>query len=92
MKPARLPPMLDCALAIFRAAIAMYESEITRFVRDLLEKDPKLRDLQKSNRATWWDKPQDLEEQGEHAASGVGNKGYAYFPLPTAGGVKPEKG
>ena len=84
--------MLDCGLAIFRAAIAMYESEITRFVRDLLEKDPKLRDLQKSNRATWWDKPQDLGEQGEHAASEVANKGYAYFPVPAARGFKPGKG
>ena len=84
--------MLDCGIAIFPSALAMYESEITRFMRELLEKNPKLGDLQKANRATWWDKPQDLEEQGEHAASNVGNKGYAYFPLPTAGEVKPGKG
>lgn len=70
----------------------MYESEITRFVRDLLDANPKLRELQKSNRATWWDKPQDLAEQVEHAASEVGSKGYAYFPVPGARGVKPGKG
>ena len=84
--------MLDCLLAIAPEAATMYESEITRFVRDLLEANPKLKELQKSNRATWWDKPQDLGEQGEHAASEVGNKGYAYFPVPAARGVKPGKG
>lgn len=62
----------------------MYESEITRFVRDLLDRNPKLKELQRSNRATWWDKPQDLGEQGEHADSSVENQGYAYFPVPKA--------
>ena len=69
----------------------MYESEFTRFMRDLLDKNPKLKELQRSNRATWWDKPQDLGEQGERAASSVGNKGYAYFPVPRAAGPSPEK-
>jgi hypothetical protein len=84
--------MLDCLLAIALASFTMYESEITRFMRDLLEKNPKLKELQRSNRTTWWDKPQDLEEQGEHAASAVGSKGYAYFPLPGASGATTEKG
>ena len=84
--------MLDCRLVAARLATAMYESEITRFVRDLLDRNPKLKELQKSNRATWWDKPQDLEEQDEHAASTVGNTGYAYFPVPKAPPATPEKG
>jgi hypothetical protein len=84
--------MLDCRPVIAIAAIAMYESEITRFVRELLDKNPRLRDLQKSNRATWWDKPQDLQEQGEHAASAVESTGYAYFPVPKAPPAKPETG
>jgi hypothetical protein len=70
----------------------MYESEITRFMRELLEANPKLKELQRSNRATWWDKPQDLGEQEEHAASNVASKGYAYFPLPAAPGTRPGKG
>jgi hypothetical protein len=85
--------MLDCPPAVATTAIiAMYESDITRFVRELLDRNPKLRELQNANRATWWDKPQDLEEQGERAASAVEATGYAYFPLPRAPGAKPEKG
>jgi len=71
---------------------AMYESEITRFMRELLDGEPKLKELQKANRATWWDKPQDLGEQDEHAASAVRSRGYAYFPLPRPGALKPETG
>ena len=84
--------MLDWCLAIACVATNMYESDITRFVRDLLDQNPKLQELQKSNRATWWDKPQDLEEQDEHTASTVGNTGYAYFPVPKAPPLTPEKG
>jgi hypothetical protein len=83
--------MLDCALAVACRAIAMYESEITRFMREFLDKNPKLKELQRSNRATWWDKPQDLGEQEERAASSVRNTGYAYFPVPGAPALKPEK-
>ena len=59
-----------------------YESDITRFIRDLREKNPQIVELQKKNRATWWDKPQDLQTQREHAASAVAQPGYVYFPLP----------
>ena len=84
--------MLDFRLAVASGPIAMYESEITRFMRDLLEKNPELKALQRSNRATWWDKPQDLGEQEERDASRVDTKGYAYFPVPRAPGARPEKG
>jgi hypothetical protein len=70
-----------------------YVSDITRFIRDLREKNPQIVELQKKNRATWWDKPQDLEVQREHAASAVAQPGYVYFPLPTpAEGEPPEAG
>jgi hypothetical protein len=65
-----------------------YESDITRFIRDLREKNPQIVELQRKNRATWWDKPQDLQTQQERAASAVPQPGYVYFPLPT----KPETG
>ena len=64
----------------------MYESEITRFVRELKQKNPGLAELQRKNRATWWDKPQDLEVQRERAEAAVPQPPYVYFPLP-----RPEK-
>ena len=60
----------------------MYESEFTRFIRDFKEKNPQVVELQKKNRATWWDKPQDLETQRERTEATVSQPAYVYFPLP----------
>jgi hypothetical protein len=60
----------------------MYESDITRFIRDLKAKNPGIVELQRKNRATWWDRPQDLETQRERDAANVPQPGYVYFPLP----------
>ena len=60
----------------------MYVSEATKFIRDLLAKNPQIVEQQQKNRATWWDKPQDLETQKEHDESAVRQPGYVYFPLP----------
>lgn len=60
----------------------MYESEITRFIRDLKARNPGIAELQRKNRATWWDKRQDLEIQKERAESAVPQPAYVYFPLP----------
>lgn len=60
----------------------MYESEITRFLRDLREKNPQIPEQQVRNRATWWDHPQDLEVQQERRAASVPQPAYVYFPLP----------
>lgn len=57
-----------------------YESEATRFLRDLLDKQPELRELRSRNRATWWDRPQDPQEQRERAAAAVAQGAYVYFP------------
>ena len=59
-----------------------YESEATRFLRDLLERHPELKSQRARNRATWWDKPQDLETQEEREAARVAQGSYAYFPRP----------
>ena len=59
-----------------------YESEATRFLRDLLDKHPELRELRLRNRATWWDHPQDLQEQQELDAARVAQGAYVYFPVP----------
>jgi hypothetical protein len=63
----------------------MYESELTRFIRDLKERNPQIAELQRKNRATWWDKPQDFQAWKERAESTVAQPGYVYFPLPRAG-------
>ena len=62
----------------------MYESEITRFIRELKRANPGIAELQQKNRATWWDHPQDLEVQKERAESAVPQPPYVYFPLPGA--------
>lgn len=59
-----------------------YESDMTRFLRDLKQKNPQISELQKKNRMTWWDRPQDLQTWKERAASTVAQPGYVYFPLP----------
>jgi hypothetical protein len=59
-----------------------YESEATRFLRDLLEQHPELRELRRRNRATWWDCPQDAELQHERDADRVAQSPYVYFPSP----------
>ena len=62
--------------------MAEYESDITRFVREMFEKDPALKELQKNNRATWWDKKLDLTELKAQEQSEAPKAPYAYFPLP----------
>ena len=62
--------------------MALYESELTRFLRDLKEKNPQIDELQKKNRATWWDKPQDFDTWRERSQATVPQPAYVYFPLP----------
>ena len=59
-----------------------YVSETTRFLNELLEKNPQLVEQQKRNRLTWWDRPQDLETWRDHAQSTVPQPAYVYFPIP----------
>jgi hypothetical protein len=63
----------------------MYESDITRFLRELKRKNPQITELQRKNRATWWDRPQDPETMKENSESAMPQPGYVYFPLPDAG-------
>jgi hypothetical protein len=66
----------------------MYTSDTTRFIRELLEKNPQIGEQRKRNRLTWWDRPQDLERWRANAESTVPQPGYVYFPLP--GNKEPE--
>jgi Protein of unknown function (DUF3460) len=63
-------------------AMAQYESDVTRFIRELLEKKPELKVLQQQNRATWWDKKLDAEQLKRNEQSEAPKQPYAYFPLP----------
>ncbi len=63
-----------------------YESGATQFLRSLLDGQPELKSQRARNRATWWDKPQDLETQKDREDARVGTTGYAYFPRPRTPG------
>ena len=68
--------------------MANYESDVTQFIRNLLDKNPALVEEQKRNRATWWDKQQDLVAQKCNEQSEAPKAPYAYFPLPKVGEKK----
>jgi hypothetical protein len=56
-----------------------YESEHTRFIRDLLQKKPQLETEQRVGRAIWWDKlPSEVEARREMDAGRVPQKAYVY--------------
>lgn len=62
--------------------MADYESETTQFLRDLLKKNPGLEAMQRENRATWWDRKLDADEQRRFQAAEEAKPAYAYFPVP----------
>jgi len=64
-----------------------YVSDATRFLEEILDQHPELRELRSRNRATWWDRPQEPELQRERDAARVAQGSYEYFPRP----MPPEK-
>ena len=74
---------------LFTLSGMAYVSEATRFIDDLLDKHPELKELRKRNRATWWDHPQELDVQQERDAARVAQGAYVYFP-PAQAGKKPD--
>lgn len=62
--------------------MAEYESETTQFLRDLMKKHPELEAQQRDNRATWWDRKLDADEQRRFQAAEETKPAYAYFPVP----------
>ena len=57
----------------------MYESEITKFIRDLKTARPHLEEEQRKGRAIWWDKtPLDMKEVDEQDAAKVPQQPYPY--------------
>jgi hypothetical protein len=58
-----------------------YESDHTKFMRELMAQRPHLEEQQRQSRALWWDKdPQQLAEGRRMAEGRVPAKPYAYQP------------
>jgi hypothetical protein len=58
----------------------MYQSDITQFINQLKEKNPKLETEQRKGRALLWDKqPIDLDERRHQADSRVQQTAYVYY-------------
>lgn len=56
-----------------------YESEATKFLKDLKQKNPKLEEDQRTGRALLWDKPEiDLDTAERNAESRVRQQAYVY--------------
>jgi hypothetical protein len=58
----------------------MYQSDITQFINQLKEKNPKLETEQRQGRALLWDKqPIDLDERKNQQDSRVQQTAYVYY-------------
>jgi hypothetical protein len=58
--------------------MADYESDLTRFIRELKSKQPDLERKQREARAIWWDKDLDREQLARWRESKVPQKPYVY--------------
>lgn len=56
----------------------LYESDHTKWMREMMAKNPEWVEDQKTGRAIWWDKKLDLDEQGRFQQSKEPNKSYPY--------------
>ncbi|MEY4212469.1 MAG: DUF3460 family protein [Burkholderiaceae bacterium] len=60
----------------------MYESDITRFLKNLRAERPHLEQAQRDGRARLWDKPQDLDTSQRNRESRVAQRPYVYSQKP----------
>jgi Protein of unknown function (DUF3460) len=58
--------------------MAMYESEFTKFMRELKQQRPQLEAEQRKSRAIWWDHKQDLDTAKRDKESRVKQQAYVY--------------
>jgi Protein of unknown function (DUF3460) len=58
--------------------MAEYESDLTRFIRELKSKRPDLEREQREGRAIWWDKELDPEQLKRWQDSKVPQQPYVY--------------
>lgn len=57
-----------------------YESEITRFLRELKQKNPEIERGQRIGRAIFWDKDLDADQYRRYDESDVPQEAYVYGP------------
>ncbi len=55
-----------------------YESDTTKFLRDLLREQPQIVQEQEKGRALWWDKKNSLDELKRAEESRVKQQAYVY--------------
>lgn len=55
-----------------------YESDLTKFLRDLKSRQPDLERKQREGRAIWWDKELDFDELRRQRESRVPQQAYVY--------------
>jgi hypothetical protein len=55
-----------------------YESDVTKLLRELLERNPEIIEEQRKGRSLWWDKKIDLDAERRYSASTVTQRGYVY--------------
>jgi Protein of unknown function (DUF3460) len=58
--------------------MALYESEHTQFMREMLAKNPQWLEDQRVGRAIFWDKKTDLNEQKTNSESREAHRSYPY--------------
>jgi len=61
----------------------MYESDITRFLREMRARNPQLEDQQRKGRSLLWDRPQDPEFARQSRDARVPQKPYVYYQSET---------
>ena len=60
----------------------LYESDVTKFLRELLQQNPAIVEEQKKARARWWDRKLDLDELKRKEQSQDPRAGYFYYDNP----------
>lgn len=58
--------------------MAMYESDITRFIRELKRQRPQIELEQREGRAIFWDRQRDLDTMKREQESRVPQQAYVY--------------
>lgn len=64
---------------VYSMASKPYESDVTRFIRDFLNKHPEVVEKQRAARSTWWDRPQNREQLKTFEEARAPKKPYEYY-------------
>lgn len=82
LRPKRRPVdatgKIPAGLSLNTPMAANYESEITKFIRDLKAKSPEIERMQREGRAIYWDKQLDADELRRWEESNVPQQSYVY--------------